>query len=164
MTSRTTNKFSPGVPERAVRMVLEHEAEHASRWTALSSISAKIGAPGEMAQRLKTLERENRELGKPTRSFARRRLILPGRSSTAGSSPDRLHRRSPRGLRGRADVQGPADRPWRPQEIARIRLRQRNTIRARHRSRSTRIGNVLGTERRWAQASEWRKHAKFARS
>jgi transposase-like protein len=30
MTSKTTNKFSPEVRERAVRMVLEHEAQQAS--------------------------------------------------------------------------------------------------------------------------------------
>ena len=31
MTSKTTNKLSPEVRERAVRMVLEHEAQHPSR-------------------------------------------------------------------------------------------------------------------------------------
>ncbi len=84
MMSRTTNKFSPEVRARAVRMLLEHESEHPSRWAAATSIAGKIGCsthtlmewvkradieagrapgvPSEVAERLKALERENREL------------------------------------------------------------------------------------------------------
>lgn len=79
-----SNKFSPEVRERAVRMVREHRSEYSSLWAAVQSIAPKIGCvpqtllewvkraeidagdrPGTTtaeAQRLKELERENKEL------------------------------------------------------------------------------------------------------
>lgn len=38
-----SNKFSPEVRERAVRMVQEHRAEYPSLWAAIESIAPKIG-------------------------------------------------------------------------------------------------------------------------
>jgi transposase len=77
-------RFSPEVRERAVRMVFEHRSEHRSQWAAVASIAAKIGCsaqtlsnwvgqaerssgakPGlamDEGERIKALERENREL------------------------------------------------------------------------------------------------------
>jgi transposase-like protein len=40
-------KYSPEVRERAVRMVLEHQHEHASQWSAIESIAGKIGCTAQ---------------------------------------------------------------------------------------------------------------------
>lgn len=83
MTNRKP-PYSPEVRERAVRMVFDHGGEHASQWAAIQSIAAKIGCSGESLrhwvrqaerdggqragptsderERIKALERENREL------------------------------------------------------------------------------------------------------
>jgi len=77
-------RYSPEVRERAVRLVFKHESEHESQWAAIGSVAAKIGCTAETLrkwvrqaerdegrrdgmttsdrERLKALERENREL------------------------------------------------------------------------------------------------------
>jgi transposase-like protein len=81
---KTSKNYSPEVRERAIRMVREHEGAHASQWAAIASIAAKIGCTAETLrlwvrqaerdqgvragptsedrERIKALERENREL------------------------------------------------------------------------------------------------------
>jgi transposase len=79
-----SNKFSPKIRERAVRMVQEHRGEYPSLWAAVESIAPKIGCVPQtllewvkrvevdtgvregvttsQAQRVKDLEREVKEL------------------------------------------------------------------------------------------------------
>ena len=79
-----SNKFSPEVRERAVRMVQEHRGEYPSLWAAVESMAPKIGCVPQTllgwvqrhevdtgvrdgvttaeARRVKELERENKEL------------------------------------------------------------------------------------------------------
>jgi transposase-like protein len=81
---KKSNKFSPEMRERAVRMVQEHRGEYPSLWAAIESIAPTIGCvpqtlhewvkrakadtgaregiPTSEAQRMKELERENKEL------------------------------------------------------------------------------------------------------
>jgi transposase len=81
---KTSKNYSPEVRERAIRMVGEHEGAHTSQWAAIASIAAKIGCTAETLrlwvrqaerdqgvragptsedrERIKALERENREL------------------------------------------------------------------------------------------------------
>ncbi|WP_285414738.1 IS3 family transposase [Variovorax sp. efr-133-TYG-130] len=81
---KKSNKFSPEVRERAVRMVQEHRGEYPSLWAAVESIAPKIGCVPQTlnewvkrdevnngvregvttceAQRMKELEREVKEL------------------------------------------------------------------------------------------------------
>ena len=81
---KTMKRYSPVERERAVRLVFDQQHQHSSQWSAIESIASKIGCTPESLRRwvrqtetdqgkrsgisstdrdrLKALERENREL------------------------------------------------------------------------------------------------------
>ncbi len=113
MTKTTSKRYSPEVRERAVRMVLEHQGDHASQWAAISSIAAKIGCAGETLRhwvrqaerdqgvragqtsaerdRIKALEREVRELRQANEILRKASAYFDG-----VDAPSRRHRNVPR--------------------------------------------------------------------
>jgi transposase-like protein len=100
-----SNKYSPEVRERAIRMVQEHRGEYPSLWAAVESIAPKIGCvaqtlldwvkrteidggwrPGTTtaeAMRIKELEREVKELRRANDILRTASAFSPRRSSTA---------------------------------------------------------------------------------
>ena len=97
-------RYPAELRERAVRMVLEHERDHGSRWEAICSVADKLGPSAESVrkwvrraeidagardgmttaerERIKVLERENREL-------RRANEILKAASAFFGAELDR---------------------------------------------------------------------------
>src|SRR5690554_5189705 len=143
--SKMANRYSPEVRARAVRMVFEHQGSYETQAGAIAAIAPKIGCipqtlrdwvkqaekdsgmrdgvTTEERDRIKTLERENRELRqaneilrKASAYFAQAELDRPLKRWSPSFTARQLIRsidergRSARCLRRRVDLQGSADR------------------------------------------------------
>ncbi len=112
-------KFPPEVRElSAIRLVSEQEGQYGSQWAAIKSVSGKIGCTAETLrswirqserdagkreglttterERLKQLEKENKELKRPNEILRLASAYFPRRSSTAHRDDCRLYRRASR--------------------------------------------------------------------
>ena len=83
-SSKKRPNYAPEVRQRAVHIVLDHQGDYPSRWAAIDSVAKKIGGapqsphewvrksevdsgkragvPTDMAEKMKALKRESREL------------------------------------------------------------------------------------------------------
>src|SRR5665811_1795991 len=104
----THKRYPPELKERAVKMVMDHSSEYSSEWAAITSIAGKFGMTPETLrkwvrqaerdrgvrsglttserERLKELERENREL-------KRANEILKSAAAFFGAELDRRQKR-----------------------------------------------------------------------
>jgi transposase len=126
-------RYSPEVRERAVRLLYEHQGEYESQWAALESIASKIGCTAETLrkwvrqsetdqgiragmstsdrERLKQLERENRELKQANEILRKASAYFAKGRWTADRSDGDICRSTQGAVRGRADLQANSDCP-----------------------------------------------------
>ena len=97
--------YTPEIKERAIRMFIEASSDYPSTWSAIQAIASKIGCTPETLrswhkkhihqtipasvqvqskeQRIKELERENKELKQANEIIRKALLFSPRRRSTA---------------------------------------------------------------------------------
>ena len=103
-----STRYPKEVRERAVRLVFEHEREYTSQWAAISSIATKLGMTPETLRKwvrraetdeglrggLTTTERERmKELERENRELRRTNEILKAAAAFFGAELDRQPKR-----------------------------------------------------------------------
>lgn len=102
--NNTSKRYPVEVRERAVRLVFEHQDEYDSQWAAISSIATKLGVTPETVRKwvrraeidegqrpgITTSERERlKELEKENRELRRANEILKAAAAFFGAELDR---------------------------------------------------------------------------
>src|ERR687898_485253 len=117
-----TRKYPEQIRREAVRLVRAHRDEYDSEWAAITSVASKFGAvpqtvhgwlrradvdegvvggvSSDERQRIKDLQRENRELRRANEILKAALRFSSRRSSTRDRSHERLHQRAPQPYNG----------------------------------------------------------------